>query len=112
MSEKNIIFDRESGKAITIQYPSLDLRISNSPVSFRANWDHLPVSQLIALLKCLLILQYLPQSALEEAADELERVADFYSNRSPQSSVSSIPASSVNGRLRSAHVRPPIVLES
>jgi len=111
MSAKNYVFDRESGKTIVIQYPSFDLMMSDSSLSFRTDWSRLPVSKLVALLKCLLILQSLPESALEEAADDLEKVADFYSDRFPQANLPPIPSSSIKGRLKSARVRPPIVLE-
>lgn len=85
--------------------------MSNSSLSFRTDWNHLPNSRLIALLKCLLILQSLPEAALEEAAGELEGIADFYSDRSHQAILPTIPASSIKGKLKALQVRPPIVLE-
>ncbi|MEQ8469521.1 hypothetical protein [Coleofasciculus sp. E1-EBD-02] len=85
--------------------------MSDSSLSFRSDWNRLPLSKLIALLKCLLILQSLPESALEEAAEELQGIADFYSDRFSQANLSTIPASRVKGKLKSAQVRPPIVVE-
>jgi hypothetical protein len=84
--------------------------MSDSSQSFRTSWNHLPLNKLIALLKCLLILQSLPGSALEEAAEELERIADFYSDRFPQANLPTIPSGSIKGKLKSPQVRPPIVL--
>jgi hypothetical protein len=110
ISGKNFIFDRESGKVIVIQYPSFDLMVLDSSLSFRANWNNLPLSKLTALLKFLSILHTLPESALEEAVEQLERVSDFYSDRFPQASLPTIPASIVKGNLKSTQVRPPIVL--
>lgn len=117
ISPKNFVFDRESGKTLVIQYPSFDLVMSNDlamsnySLSFRTNLERLPFSKLIALLKCLLILQSLPAPALEEAAEELEGIADFYFDRFPQADLPTIPASSIKGKLKPEQVRPPIVLE-
>lgn len=58
--------------------------MSGSSVSVRTDWNRLPRPTLSALLKCLFILQSLPESALEEAADELKGISDFYSDRFPQ----------------------------
>lgn len=108
---KNFIVDRESGKTLIVQHPSFELMMSDSSLSFRSDWNRLPLSKFIALLKCLLILQSLPESALEEAAEELQGIADFYSDRFSQANLSTIPASRVKGKLKSAQVRPPIVVE-
>ncbi len=86
--------------------------MSESFLSWRTDTDRLPQSKLILLLKCLLILQALPEIALEEAAENLEGIADFYRDRSPQASLPNIPTGTIKGRLKSAQVRPPIVLES
>jgi hypothetical protein len=86
--------------------------MSGSSVSVRTDWNRLPRPTLSALLKCLFILQSLPESALEEAADELKGISDFYSDRFPPANLPTIPASSIKGKLKSAKVRPPIVLES
>jgi hypothetical protein len=108
---KNYVFDRESGRPIVIEYPSFDVMMSDSSVSLRTDWRRLPPDKLILLLKCLLIIQVLPEAALEEAAEELEGIARFYSNRLPQANLPIIPASSIKGKLRATQVRPPIVLE-
>jgi hypothetical protein len=101
----NIIFDRESGKPF-------ELVMSNTSLAFRTDWQHLSPSKLILLLKCLFLIQSLPETALQEAAEELEEISHFYANRSPQSSVPTIPVSRIRGKLRAIQVRPPIVLES
>ncbi len=108
---KSLVVDRDSGKTFVIQYPSFDLMMSDSSLSFRTDWNRLPLSKLIALLNCLLILQSLPQIGLEEATEKLEEIADFYSNRSTKADLPIIPASSIKGKLRAAQIRPPIVLE-
>ncbi len=107
----NVVFDRESGKPIVIQYPSFDLMMSGSSLSFRTDSQRLSPDKLILLLKCLLIIQTLPEAALEEAAEELEGISRFYTERLSQINVPTIPASSIRGKLRATQVRPPIVLE-
>lgn len=107
----NVVFDRESGKAIVIQYPSFDLMMSGSSLSFRTDSYRLSPDKLMLLLKCLLIIQKLPESALEEASEELEGIYRFYTSRLPQVNVPMIPVSSIRGRLNAMQVRPPIVLE-
>lgn len=107
----NVVFDRESGKPIVIQYPSFDLMMSGSSLSFRTDSQRLSPDKLMLLLKCLLIIQTLPEAALEEAAEELEGISGFYADRLPQINVPTIPASSIRGKLRTTEVRPPIVLE-
>lgn len=107
----NIVFDRESGKPIVIQYPSFDLIMSGSSLSFRTDRQVLSLDKLMLLLKCLLIIKTLPEIALKEAAEELEGISHFYANCLPQVNLPMIPASSIKGRLRATEVRPPIVLE-
>jgi hypothetical protein len=107
----NIVFDRESGKPIVIQHPSLTLMVSDSSLTFSTDYQPFSQEKLLLLLKCLLILQALPEPALEEATEDLEGIARFYSNRLPKADVSTLPASRVNGQLRATQVRPPIVLE-
>lgn len=107
----NVVFDRESGKPIVIQYPSFDLIMSGSSLSFKTNWQGLSPDKLILLLKCLLIIQILPEAGLEEAAEELEEISRFYADRLPQINRPTITASSISGKLRATQVRPPIVLE-
>ncbi|MGQ4649038.1 hypothetical protein [Lyngbya aestuarii] len=63
------------------------------------------------LLKCLLVIHTLPETALEEAAEELEGIYRFHTNRLPQVNLPMIPVSSIKGKLRTTQVRPPIVLE-
>lgn len=107
----NVIFDRESGKPIVIQYPSFDLMMSGSSLSFRTDSQRLSPDKLVLLLKCLRIIQTLPEAALKEAAEELEGIYRFYADRQPQINMPTIPASSIRGKLRATQVRPPIVLE-
>lgn len=107
----NIVFDRESGKPIVIQYPSFDLMMSGSSLSFRADSQRVSPDKLMLLLKCLLIIQTLSETALEEVAEELEGISRFYANRLPQVNLPMVPASSIKGKLRATQVRPPIVLE-
>lgn len=106
-----MVFDRESGKPIIIQHPSFDLMMSGSSLSFRTDSHHLSPDKLLLFLKCLLIIQTLPEAALEEAAEELEGISRFYANRLPQVSLPKIPTSNIKGNLRATEVRPPIVLE-
>jgi hypothetical protein len=112
MSIDEIIFDRENGKTLVIKYPPFDLMMSDSSLSFKTDLYRLSEIRLIALLKCLLILQSMPEIAVGEAAERLERIAEFYSNRSPQENLPAISASTIKGKLRSVQIRPPIILES
>ncbi|NER28440.1 MAG: hypothetical protein F6J89_12595 [Symploca sp. SIO1C4] len=75
--------------------------------------DRYPISSkgLLELIKCFIILQSLPESALEEAAEELEGIAQFYSNRTPQSTQAILPSKIIKGKLQSKQVRSTIVLE-
>jgi hypothetical protein len=107
----HVVFDRENGNPIEIQYPSFDLMMSESSLSFRTDSQHLSRGKLLLLLKCLLIIQTLPEAALEEVSEELEGISHFYTNRLSQINLPSIPASSITGKLRATQVRPPIVLE-
>lgn len=108
----NVVLDRESGRAIVIQYPSFDLMMSGSSLSFRTDLCRLSPDKLMLLLKCLLIVQALPEAALEEASEELEGIYHFYMNRLPQTHETMIPATTnIRGTLSAMQVRPPIVLE-
>jgi hypothetical protein len=107
----NVVFDRESGKPIIIQHPSFDLMMSGSSLSFRTDSQRLSPDKLMLLIKCLLIIQTLPEAALEEATEKLEGISCFYANRLPKVNLHTIPASSIKGKLKPTQVRPPIILE-
>ena len=94
-----------------IQYPSFDLMMSNSSLSFRTDSHRLSSDKLALLLRCFLIIQALPVDALEEASEELEGIYRFYVNRLPQSNEAMIPASSIRGTLSATQVRPTLVLD-
>ncbi|PSB02811.1 hypothetical protein [Merismopedia glauca] len=114
ITPNNVVFDRESGKPIIIQYPSFDLMMSGASLSFRTDSQHLSPERLMLLLKCLfsiLSIQTLPEAALEEAFEELERISRFYMNRLSHANIPAVPASTIKAKLRSTQVRPPIVLE-
>lgn len=106
---ENLVFNRASGKLLVIQYPSFDLVMSDSLLSFRTDGHRMQPRRLIALLKCLLILQTLPEGMLEEAAEKLESIPRFYSNRFPETSVPAFPPKLIEDKLASKQVRPPVV---
>jgi hypothetical protein len=110
-SSTSSLIDRDSGREIFVQYSSFDIRMSASPLSLKADWSDWSAGKLATFLKYLLAFQSLPESALEEAVDELEKVVDFYADRA---SPAQLPATTkqVVGRINSIQVRPPIVLES
>ncbi|CCI01507.1 conserved hypothetical protein [Microcystis aeruginosa PCC 9443] len=89
----------------------LTMSDSDSSLSLTTHWREFPQDKLIALIKCLLILQSLPEDALDESVTQLEDIASFYSNLSPEKIVPVIPASSIRGKLRAIQPVPPIVLE-
>jgi CRISPR/Cas system CSM-associated protein Csm5 (group 7 of RAMP superfamily) len=64
------------------------------------------------LLKCLLIIQELPESSSKEAFEELKSIYLFHVNHAHQANDPFIPASSIKGKLRAMQVRPSMVLES
>jgi hypothetical protein len=105
------IRDRESGKPLRIQFPNFDLIMSSASLSFRTDWQTLSPDKLFLLLKCLLIIQSLPETALEEAVEDLEGISRFYLNRLSQVNLPMIPSNSIKGKLRATEVRPPFVLE-
>lgn len=107
----NVVIDRESGNHIIIQYPDFDLMMPGSSLSFRTAPQSLSSDKWMLLLKCLLILQTLPEAALEEASEELAGISRFYANRLPQVNLPKIPATTIKGKLNPTQVRPPIVLE-
>lgn len=85
--------------------------MSGSSLSFRTDSCRLPPDKLMLLIKCLLIIQTLPEAALEEASEELEGIYRFYINRLPQANMPMISAGSIKGKLNAMQIRPPIVLE-
>jgi hypothetical protein len=105
------VIDRESGKSIEIKLLDFDMEMSSSSFSLRTDVQRLSLDKLMLLLKCLLIIQALPEAALEEACEELEGISQFYENRLSQVNLPTIPASSIRGKLRAMQIRPPIVLE-
>jgi len=107
----HLLIDRKAGRTITGNYPSFDLTMSDSSLSLTTHWREFPQHKLIALIKCLLILQSLPEDALDESVTQLEDIASFYSNLSPEKIVPVIPASSIRGKLRAIQIRQPIILE-
>lgn len=69
----NTIFDRESGRAITIQLPAFDLKLSVSSVSMQADTERLSLNELLLLSKCLIAIQTVPGAfdKLEELISEI-----------------------------------------
>jgi len=110
INNQNNVIDRDSGKPIVIQSSS-DLIISNSFVSFRTDLQSLSPNNFMLLLRCLLIIKALPESALEEAIEELEGISHFYANRATQVKLPLIPIVNIKGVLKATQVRPPITLE-
>jgi hypothetical protein len=107
----NSFVDRDGGRTVIIQYPSFDLKMSAYSLSFNADWNYWSAEKMAILLKYLLVFQSLPEAALEEAVDELEKVVEFHSDRVPQSQLTA-KATRIVGRIDSTQVRSPIVLES
>ena len=85
--------------------------MASSSLSLRADSQRVSPDKLMLFLKCLLIIQTLPEIALEEVAEELEGISRFYANCLPQVNLPMVHASSIKGKLRATQVRPPIVLE-
>ncbi|NEP57663.1 MAG: hypothetical protein F6K31_11665 [Symploca sp. SIO2G7] len=85
--------------------------MSESSLSFKTSWQSLAPDKFILLLKCLFIIQTLPESALEEAAEVLEEIFNFYANRSSQLNLPTVSTSNIKGKLKTTQLRPPIVLE-
>ncbi|WP_411728634.1 hypothetical protein [Methyloglobulus sp.] len=107
----NTAIDRESGKTYVIQYPSFGLAMSAPSLSVRLNRHDLSADNSIQLIKCLLIIQSLPEAAFEETADELEGIYHFYKDRQTQINLPKPPAKKIKGKLRAKQVRPAFILE-
>jgi hypothetical protein len=86
--------------------------MSGSTLSVQTNLYRLPSDKLILLLKCLLIIQVLPEDSLEEAFEELVGINRFYKNRIPHVNTPMISDGNIRGKLNATQVRPPLVLES
>lgn len=110
-TEESFLFSKRNGRQIEIKKPFDDSVMSESSLLFRTDRYGISSKGLLELIKCFLILQSLPEPALEEAADELEGIAEFYSNRTPQATQSILPPKIIKGKLQSKQVRPTIVLE-
>jgi len=107
-----VIFDRDTGKPIIIRDFSLNLSMTESDFSFTTSWQNMSQHKLVLLLRCLLIIQALPESALEEASEELEGIFHFYISRLNQTVPPPISVGSIQGKLKEIQVRPPIILEA
>ena len=82
-----------------------------SKLSFKVEFHYQPSPQLFNFLKCMLLLSVLSPEALEEAAQELENIREFYSNRSTEPVQTSLPPQVVKGKIISTQTRPPLVLD-
>lgn len=110
MNSNNAVLDRDTGKSIVIHYPSSE-RIFDQFISDKKDGESLYADKLAQLLKCLFIIASLPEDALEEAVEELEGISRFHVNRFPSNDLPVIASSTIKGKLGTAKVRPPIVLE-
>lgn len=110
ISPDNAVFDRESGRPIVI-YHSFDSITSDPLLPFGSERQSLSPEKLVLLLKCMLIIRDLPKAALKETAEELDGIYHFHINRRSQSNLSTISASTIQGKLGAAQVRQPIVLD-
>lgn len=59
----------------------------------------------------MLLLSVLPPEAIEEAAQELESIREFYSSRYSESLQTTLPQKVVKGKIISTQTRPPLVLD-
>jgi hypothetical protein len=100
-----------NSKNLAVQGSSFDVTISGSSLSISTSLNRFSQDSLIALLKCLLHLQVLPDAALEEVVEELKSIADFYSQHTPQASLSPVVFNTIKGKIKHSQVRQPIVLE-
>jgi hypothetical protein len=110
MDSNNAVFDRETGKSIVIHYPSFGMT-SDPFISYGNDGDSSYSGKMLLLVKCLVIIASLPEAALEETVEELEGISRFYVNRFHSNDLPAIAPSTVKGKLGTAKVRPPIVLE-
>lgn len=108
----NEFIDRDSGKRLSIEKPSFNLNVSDSTLSFTTNWGNSSVNKRVLLLKCLLIIQNLPEAALDEASHELEGILLFYTDRISKTESLKISTGHIEGKLKAIQVRPPITLEA
>ncbi|WP_017303493.1 hypothetical protein [Spirulina subsalsa] len=110
LSNHYVIQDRQSGHQIIIEYPvssltmdGFSLSIPTDPLSGLSN-------QYKLLIQCLIILQFLPEKALEEAAQELAEIYKFSLSCEPADQPTK-GVQTVTGTLREPQTRPSIVLD-
>lgn len=108
----NVIVDRVSGKPFIIQNPFFDLMLSGSTLSFVTDSQRISNDKLVLILKCLLIIQALPEAAIDETANELNSIYNFYKDRQTHLSLAKPPAKKIKGKLRAKKNRPAFILES
>ncbi len=110
---KHKFIDRETGKEI--QLYSGDLVVSSTSLSLTTDLTELSLDNLIAFLKCWFLLQKLKnlsEKALQEAAEELEEILNFYSDYSPPTTAKKLEPKVFKGTIMPAKIRPPIILDS
>ncbi|WP_107668611.1 hypothetical protein [Cyanothece sp. BG0011] len=110
---KHKFIDRETGKEI--QLYSSDLVVSSTSLSLTTDLTELSLDSLIAFLKCWFLLQKLKnlsEKALQEAAEELEEICNFYSDYSPPTTTNKLEPQVFEATIMPAKIRPPIVLDS
>jgi hypothetical protein len=100
----DLAFDRESGKTFIIHYPSFGLVMSGASLPVRLDRPGLSRDNLIKLAKCLIILQFLPEEALEETTGQLEGIYRFYKDREAQIGLPKPSVNKIKGKLQSKQV--------
>jgi hypothetical protein len=77
------------------------------------NWTSLSKEKKALFIKCVLIIQYLSDFAIEEANEDLQRIIEFYSEDLTQNHNTSLPTyqTSIKPKILPAKVRPSLVLD-
>lgn len=76
-------------------------------------WADLSPKKQELFIKCLLIIQYLSDDAIEEANEDLERIRAFYSQDLSQTNETSLPPykATIKAKILPPKIRPSLVLD-
>lgn len=84
---------------------------SNDDNSF--TWANLSPEKQELFIKCVLIIKYLSNDAIEEASENLERIIDFYSEDLTDNYQTSLPTykTTIKAKILPPKIRPSLVLD-
>jgi hypothetical protein len=87
------------------------VQIGNNENTF--NWANLSPDKQELFIKCVLIIQYLSDEAVEEANEDLKRIINFYSEdlSNNYQTFLSTPQRTIKAKILPSKIRPSLVLD-